>query len=183
MMKRHTFVQRLGAALLGCAMSTAFAQNPAGGYPSKPIRIIVGYTPGGANDILARLVGQKMAETFGQAEAGAREQAQGDVDRWLKQGSHRVLWRGDQPVALTGLNARLPDVVQVGGVFVPPSLRSQGLARRAVAFHLAEARSGGASRAVLFAASAAALRAYQAIGFTQIGWMGLALLHKTLVPA
>ena len=123
------------------------------------------------------------AETKDRAEDGALAQAQGDVDRWLNGGSYRVLWRGDQPVALTGLNARLPDVVQVGGVFVPPSLRSQGLARRAVAFHLAEARNGGASRAVLFAASAAALRAYQAIGFTQIGWMGLALLHKTLVPA
>ncbi len=64
-MKRHTFLQALGAAVLGCAMSTAFAQSPAAGYPSKPIRIIVGYTPGGANDILARLVGQKMGEAFG----------------------------------------------------------------------------------------------------------------------
>ena len=123
------------------------------------------------------------AETMGQAEVGARGQADSDVDRWLAAGSHRVLWRGDQPVALTGLNARLADVVQVGGVFVPPAFRSQGLARRAVAFHLAEARSAGASRAVLFAATPAALRAYQAIGFTQTGWMGLALLQKTLVPA
>ena len=65
-MKRRPFLQALGTAVLCCAMSTAFAQTPAAGYPSKPIRIIVGYTPGGANDILARLVGQKMAETFGQ---------------------------------------------------------------------------------------------------------------------
>ena len=98
-------------------------------------------------------------------------------------GNHRVLWRGTDPVALTGLNARLADVVQVGGVFVPPALRSQGFARRAVALHLAEARTGGASRAVLFAATPAAFRAYQAIGFNQTGWMGLALLHKSMVPA
>lgn len=70
-MKRHTFLQGLnglglGLALFGCTVPTAFAQNPAAGYPAKPIRIIVGYTPGGANDILARLVGQKMSETFGQ---------------------------------------------------------------------------------------------------------------------
>lgn len=65
-MKRHTFLQGLSAAVLGCAVSTAFAQNATAGYPSKSIRIIVGYTPGGANDILARLVGQKMSETFGQ---------------------------------------------------------------------------------------------------------------------
>ena len=42
-MKRHTFLQGLGAAVLGCAVSTAYAQNPAAGYPNKPIRIIVGY--------------------------------------------------------------------------------------------------------------------------------------------
>lgn len=35
-------------------------------YPSKPIRIIVSQTPGGANDVLARLLGQKMSEAFGQ---------------------------------------------------------------------------------------------------------------------
>ena len=35
-------------------------------YPNKPIRIIVAYTPAGATDILARAVGQKMSETFGQ---------------------------------------------------------------------------------------------------------------------
>ena len=123
------------------------------------------------------------AETWGQAEPGARVTAERDVDRWLAAGSHRLLWRGPDPVALTGLNARLPDVVQVGGVFVPPALRNQGHARRAVALHLAEARAGGADRAVLFAATQAALRAYQAIGFSQTGWMGIALLHKTMVPA
>ena len=46
-----------------CAMSwAAHAQQ----YPNKPIRIIVAYTPAGATDILARAVGQKMSETFGQ---------------------------------------------------------------------------------------------------------------------
>lgn len=123
------------------------------------------------------------AEAWGRTDTGAREQAGRDVSRWLVAGSHRLLWQGDRPVALTGLNARLPDVVQVGGVYVPPELRNRGHARRAVAFHLAEARDDGAERAVLFAASTAALRAYQAIGFVQTGWMGLALLHKSLVPA
>ena len=35
-------------------------------FPTKPIRIIVAYTPAGATDILARAVGQKMSESFGQ---------------------------------------------------------------------------------------------------------------------
>lgn len=39
------------------------AQN----YPVRPIRIIVAYTPAGTTDILARAVGQKMTETWGQS--------------------------------------------------------------------------------------------------------------------
>jgi tripartite-type tricarboxylate transporter receptor subunit TctC len=35
-------------------------------FPTKPIRIIVAYTPAGATDILARAVGQKMTESWGQ---------------------------------------------------------------------------------------------------------------------
>lgn len=35
-------------------------------YPNKPIRIIVPLPPGGSNDVLARVLGQKMSESFGQ---------------------------------------------------------------------------------------------------------------------
>ena len=47
------------------ASAPAFAQSAAS-YPSKPIRYIVGYTPGGTADMLARAVGQKMTESWGQ---------------------------------------------------------------------------------------------------------------------
>ena len=49
-------------ALLGAVGGDAFAQ----GYPSKPLRIVVPFAPGGASDVLARLVGQKLSERMGQ---------------------------------------------------------------------------------------------------------------------
>src|ERR671939_114338 len=50
-------------ALLIAMTSMAIAQEK---FPSRPIRIIVAYTPAGTTDILARLVAQKMTESWGQ---------------------------------------------------------------------------------------------------------------------
>ena len=51
-----------------------------------------------------------------------------------------------------------------------------GLAGRAVALHLAEARDGGVAKATQFAASEAAARAYMRLGFHRTGSFALALL-------
>ena len=53
------------AALLAVA-SAAHAQDKSQNFPSKPIRIIVGFTPGTMLDTIARTVGQKMTESWGQ---------------------------------------------------------------------------------------------------------------------
>src|SRR6266852_4876109 len=54
------------AAMLPTVLITAAQTGPAQNYPTKPIRIIVGFTAGGGNDILARLVGQKLSESLHQ---------------------------------------------------------------------------------------------------------------------
>lgn len=57
----------LGLAL-SLACGGAHAQdNAAADYPSKPVRVIVAYTPGGANDIVARLYAQELSQHFGQS--------------------------------------------------------------------------------------------------------------------
>jgi len=115
-------------------------------------------------------------EALGVRPQVARANAAGELDAWIAADSHRVLWRDGQPVARTGFNARLPGIVQVGAVYVPPPLRRQGLARAAVALHLANAQGQGVTQATLFAASDLAARAYRAIGFRQTGEWFLCLL-------
>jgi Tripartite tricarboxylate transporter family receptor len=53
--------QAAGAAL-PAASRFAWAQT----YPARPVRILIGYPPGGAGDIVARLISQWLSERFGQ---------------------------------------------------------------------------------------------------------------------
>ncbi|WP_342078057.1 GNAT family N-acetyltransferase [Yoonia sp. SS1-5] len=106
----------------------------------------------------------------------ARAQVDGTYATYIETGSHVVLMDGDTPLAMTGFNAQLPDIVQIGGVYTPPAMRGRGHARRAVGLHLAHAAARGVRQATLFSASAAAARVYRAIGFQQIGTWSLILL-------
>jgi tripartite-type tricarboxylate transporter receptor subunit TctC len=53
----------LGLIALAAA---AFAQDDPAKYPTRAIHIIVGFTPGGSNDIIARVMGQKLSESLSQ---------------------------------------------------------------------------------------------------------------------
>ncbi|HLB13416.1 MAG TPA: tripartite tricarboxylate transporter substrate binding protein [Burkholderiales bacterium] len=60
-MKRFAF-----AWVALAAMSGAFAQDPAAGYPAKPIRIVVPFPAGGSADLMPRAFAERLAAKWGQ---------------------------------------------------------------------------------------------------------------------
>jgi tripartite-type tricarboxylate transporter receptor subunit TctC len=121
----------LGAvAIAACAVNgPAWAQT----FPGKPIRIVVGFAPGGPADVMARLVGQRMAAILGQSVVidnrpgaggtiGARAVAESDADGYtLLLGNTSTLVispltyknvnydavKGFAPIALLGITSNL----------------------------------------------------------------------------
>lgn len=56
----------LAAVLTAAALPAAPSWAQSGDFPNRPLRMIVPFSPGGPNDILGRLVGQKLTELWGQ---------------------------------------------------------------------------------------------------------------------
>ena len=58
------------SAVVVMGVAFAVAPGPAQAqqnFPSKPIRVVVPFSPGGTSDVLARMIGQKMSENWNQA--------------------------------------------------------------------------------------------------------------------
>jgi len=100
-----------------------------------------------------------------------------EIQRHHDEHAHFVLERGGEAVAYAAYNAALPSCVQIGGVWTPPPLRSQGYARAAVAGALLAARERGVPRSVLFTEgdNHPAKAAYRALGYQRVGDYGMAM--------
>ena len=53
-------------AVLAGAVAPARSQDAVAGFPSKPVRWVVGFAPGASNDVIARTVGARLSESLGQ---------------------------------------------------------------------------------------------------------------------
>jgi len=122
-------VNRIIACFLACAVSPAFAQN----YPTKPVRFIVPFAPGGGSDLVARTVAQKLTEALGQTVVvDNRTGAAGSIGAELAAKSppdgHTLLLGSNGPLAINPhLYPKLPydaerDFAPVALVTVMPFL-------------------------------------------------------------
>jgi tripartite-type tricarboxylate transporter receptor subunit TctC len=63
------FSRRAAIGMMATGLSSLIVpvrRAAAADYPARPIRFLVGYPPGGATDIIARLIGQRLSEKLGQ---------------------------------------------------------------------------------------------------------------------
>src|SRR5258706_2102923 len=61
------FIRAMAAVALAVALIQPAVATAQSDYPNKPIKLIVGFAPGGSTDIVARIVAQKLTERLGQS--------------------------------------------------------------------------------------------------------------------
>lgn len=126
---------------------------------------------------LERWFARYLEDTGQESEADARSKAAARGRAAFDNGRAELLLIDGVPVAMADINAHVEDVVQLGGVFVPTEHRGKGYGALVTTAILQREAARGAKQAILFANNPIAARAYESIGFKQIGWYRIALLQ------
>jgi tripartite-type tricarboxylate transporter receptor subunit TctC len=118
------------AFVLGLLPALVLAQAPA--FPAKPIRIVVPFTPGGPNDILARMIGQRYTAAWGQQTIVDNRPGGGtvigtDIVAKAPADGHTLLMVSTSHAANPSLMAKLPfdtlrDFMSVGQAVSSPNV-------------------------------------------------------------
>src|SRR5215471_8305690 len=123
-------MQRL-LTVLGAALALASAGVQGQTYPAKPVRIMVGFPPGQATDILARAVAEELSKSLGQQfyvenKAGAAGIIGTELVARAAPDGYTLLLSSSGPLAVNpGLYSKLPydplkDFVPVAGIAMVP---------------------------------------------------------------
>ena len=101
------------AMLLLCGVATAPAQT----YPNRPVRVVVGFPPGGPTDVIARIVAQRLSESLGQqfyveniGGAGGNTAA-GQVARMTPDSTLQLSHNGSRSGKLRGVQDQRCDIL------------------------------------------------------------------------
>src|SRR6266478_5912969 len=78
MPKLHATLLKAAGLLLALTTAVA-AQDPARDYPSKPVRLIIPFPPGGSNDVVGRLIATHLGERLGKQVVGDNRGGAGGV--------------------------------------------------------------------------------------------------------
>ena len=128
-------LRRVAAGAAAFALALGFAADAgaqaAAGYPTKSIRLIVPFAPGGPNDILGRIVGQKLSELWGhpvviENRGGAGGTIGIDAAAKSPPDGYTIAMGGSSNLAVApGLYAKLPydplrDLAPIGNVAIVP---------------------------------------------------------------
>ncbi|WP_199873266.1 tripartite tricarboxylate transporter substrate binding protein [Ideonella sp. A 288] len=127
--QRRSALSLLAAAALATLVGPALAQD---GWPTKPVRMVVPFAPGGSTDVIARMVGQKLSALWGQSvvienRAGAGGNVGADVVAKSAADGHTLLFASGSITINPALYKRMPfdtkkDLVPITNVAQGPML-------------------------------------------------------------
>lgn len=119
------FLSRTLVALTVAGAATGAMAQTAASYPSRPIKIVVPFAPGGATDMLARLLGQRLTTAWGQPvivenKAGAGATVGADMVAKSPADGYTLLMGAAHHTIAQNVYARLP--YHIGRDFAPVSI-------------------------------------------------------------